>query len=533
MKNFELRLPQKEAVESFFDYYKNGKGLNPIICMFTGLGKSYTIAEIIIRMLKKNSKMKLIVVTHSEKVLTQDCKALYDLLSYYNVFATIGIYSAKLKRKETDKQITFATINSIYKVTEKFNPKYVIIDECHLVSDREDTMYRKMLSDFGTKVCGFTATPFRMKKGYIHEMEGAVFTDLIYNTNTPENFLKMIELGYLVKPVRKPIPLESEMQTKGIAKTGGDFNLKGLSLALDREELTRKICQDMLKYKDERKHWFVFCIDKKHSENTSRILNELGIKSDYVHSSKEEDNDIAINKFKNDEIQAICSVMMLTTGVDIPKIDTIGILRPTDSVVIHVQLIGRGLRACKETGKTDCLVLDYAGNTARNGPIDDPIIKVAGKGRKGGVIEKECPKCKLKHHISVRFCECGYEFTFKEKLELESSEHSLIREKVKVWKKVDDVTYYVHKKIGKPESLRIDYLSGFRVFSLWLTLFHGGRAQKNAEFILRRLKKQDIKYTCIKDIINQSHLLKVPKKIYVDVTDKHPFIEDFEFEENK
>lgn len=528
MENFELRIPQQEAFDSFFDYYRKGGNGNPIICMFTGLGKSYTLAAIMLDMIKKSPNTKIVVVTHSEKVLTQDYNAMQDLVFYYKYYITLGVYSAKLKKKEIDAQITFATVGSIFKNTEEFDANYVFIDECHLVSDKEDTMYRTMLASFGTKVCGLTATPFRMKKGYLHQMEGAVFTDLIYDTNTPEKFAEMIELGYLVKPIRKAI--EVDMDIKGVKKTGGDFNLKGLSLKLDRDELTEKICKDFIQSKEDRKHIFVFCIDQKHSENFSNMLNSLGVKSDFVHSSKEEDNDIAIQKFRNGELEVLCSVMMLTTGVDIPQIDCIVCARPTDSVVIHIQSIGRGLRSFE--GKKDCLVLDYAGNTARNGPIDSPIIKVAGKGTKGGLIEKECPECSLKHHISVKQCDCGYQFTFKEKLEINSSEHSLIKEKRKEWRKVDSVQYYVHKKSGVPESLRIEYLCGLRIFKMWLTLFHGGKASSLSNHIFKRLKTKDIKYGTIQEIINQSGTLKIPDKIFVDVSDKHPFIEDFKFEEN-
>lgn len=529
MENFELRIPQKEAYDSFFDYYKKGGKGNPIICMFTGLGKSYTLAAIMIEMIRQSPNVKIVVVTHSEKVLRQDYGAFYDLLCYYNIFSTLGIYSAKLGKKETDAQVTFATVASIYKKAELFDVNYTFIDECHLVSDNEDTMYRQMLKSFGKKVCGLTATPFRMKKGYLHKMKGAIFTDLIYDTNTPEKFAEMIELGYLVKPVRKPVAID--METDGITKTGGDFNLRGLSLKLDRDELTTKICKDMLQYKDQRKHWFVFCIDQIHSENVSKELNRIGIKSDYVHSSKEEDNDIAIQKFRDGEIQVICSVMMLTTGVDIPQIDLISCMRPTDSIVIHIQSIGRGLRSDKKSGKVDCLVLDYAGNTARNGPIDAPIIKVAGEGKKGGVIEKECPKCHLKHHISVKICECGHEFSFREKLETTSSEHELIKVKNKVWKKVDSVAYYVHKKANKPDSLRIEYLCGLRRFATWYLPYHGGFASRNSAYMFSRLKTKELTFDTIKDIINQSGSLKVPTEILVDTNEKYPNIDDFKFKE--
>lgn len=528
MDNFVPRKFQQEAKDAFFDYYKTGGSGNIILALFTGLGKSFVIAMIICEMLKKNKKLRILIVCHSESVLTQDYNAMYGLLSFYNIFATLGVYSSKLKRKDIDKQLTFCTIGTIYKNKTDFNDvKYMFIDEAHMVGIDVKSMYRQLISHINVPICGLTGTPYRNKKGYLHEMEGGVFDAMPYSTNTPDKFAEAIELGYLVKPIRART--EANMDTKDIPKTGGDFNLKGLSLALDRDELTEKICKELVQYKEKRKHFFILCIDKKHCENVSRILNDLGVVSDYVHSSKEEDTDVAIQKFKNGEIQALASVMMLTVGFDYPEIDLVGLLRPTDSVNVHVQGIGRGLRSAKN--KYDCLVLDFSGNTARNGPIDDPIIRVAGKGKKGGVIEKECPKCNLKHHISVKRCDCGHEFTFREKLEGSASEHSLIREKSKEWRKVDKASYYVHKKIGKPESLRIEYLCGLRRFTMWITLFHGGFSQRNSTHIFDRLKTKDIKYETIKDIVEQSHMLRTPSSIYVDVNDKHPFIEDFKFEE--
>jgi len=525
MKDFEPRIPQQEAFDSFFNYYKKGGKGNPLIAMQTGLGKSYVVAMILIEMIK-TSKAKVLVVTHSEKVLSQDYQAFYDLLCHYNIYCTLGKYSAKLGLKELGNRVTFASINSIYRKPELFDVNYLFVDEAHLISDNEDTMYRKLITALDVKVCGLTATPFRTGKGYLHKMENGIFTDLIYDTNTPEKFAEMIELGYIVKPVRDNTSVE--MDVSKIKKTGGDFNLKGLSLKLDREELTTRIVDDLMRYKDSHKHWMVFAIDKKHCENISEELNKRGIKSDFVHSTKNEDTDEAIKEFRDGNIQALVSVMMLTTGVDIPTIDVIVMMRPTSSVVIHIQSIGRGLRT--NPGKTECLILDYAGNVARNGPIDNPIIKVKGKGKKGGEMTKTCPSCELKHHISVRICECGHEFTFEERLEINSGELSIIKEKVKVWRKVDEAYYYIHSKPGKPDSLRIEYLCGLRRFPMWITLYHGGSASRNSNHVFGRLKKESFTYNNIGDIISNKDKLRTPSEIYIDETEKYPHIEDFKFE---
>jgi len=528
MDNFVPRKFQQEAFDAFFEYYKSGKRGNIILALFTGLGKSYVIAMIICEMLRKNKKLRVLVVCHSESVLSQDFKAMYDLICFYNIFATLGVYSAKLGKKETNKQITFCTIGSVYKNKTDFNDvKYMFIDEAHMVGTNEKSMYRLLIDHVKVPICGLTGTPYRAGKGYLHTLEGGIFNDMPYSTNTSEKFAEAIELGYLVKPVRSLVDVE--MNVDKIKKTAGDFNLKGLSLKLDRDELTQKICSDILKYKSKRKHLFVMCIDKKHCENVSNTLNKLGMISDYVHSSKEEDTDIAIQKFKTGEIQALTSVMMLTVGFDYPDIDVVCLLRPTSSINVHVQGIGRGLRSADN--KENCLVLDYAGNVARNGPIDNPIIKVKGKGKKGGDMEKTCPSCELKHHISVRICECGHEFTFNERLEINSGELSIIKEKVKVWRRVDDVNYYTHSKPGKPDSLRIEYLCGLRRFPMWITLYHGGSAGRNSNHVFGRLKKESFTYNNINDIISNKDKLRMPSEIYVDETEKYPHIEDFKFEE--
>ena len=110
-----------------------------------------------------------------------------------------------------------------------------------------------------------------------------------------------------------------------------------------------------------------------------------------------------------------------------------------------------------------------------------------------------------------------------------SSELSIIKERKVEWRTVDSVAYYVHKKIGKPESLRIEYLCGLRRFPIWIMPYHGGVASRNSNHIFSRLKKEDIVFDSIKDIVIQKDKIKMPTEILVDVSEKYPFIEDFKF----
>ncbi len=100
---------------------------------------------------------------------------------------------------------------------------------------------------------------------------------------------------------------------------------------------------------------------------------------------------------------------MLTTGFDAPATDLIAMLRPTKSAGLYVQIVGRGCRLAP--GKDNCLILDFAGNIARHGPIDAITPKRPGKGEPEDAPVKTCPECKSIVHAAVRQCpDCGYVF---------------------------------------------------------------------------------------------------------------------------
>src|SRR5690606_13490631 len=179
---------------------------------------------------------------------------------------------------------------------------------------------------------------------------------------------------------------------------------------------------------------------------------------------------------------AVVNYNILTTGFDFPEIDCILVLRPTASPGLWVQMLGRGTRPCP--GKTNCLVLDFAGNTARLGPINDPVLP-RQRGKKGAGVApvRLCEHCLTYNHASARFCtECGAEFPKNIKLLAQASTQELIAgvlPKIETFK-VDRVVYSVHKKDGRPDSMRVDYYCGLRRFSEYICLDHQGYAHRIA-----------------------------------------------------
>ena len=176
-------------------------------------------------------------------------------------------------------------------------------------------------------------------------------------------------------------------------------------------------------------------------------------------------------------------------------------LRPTQSPSLWVQMLGRGTRPVYADGfdlsttegrltaihngpKHNCLVMDFAGNTRRLGPINDPVLpKRRGKGGGGTAPVKLCEHCGTYNHASVRFCiSCGSEFPKEVKIAFHASTAELVasnKVKTEVFK-VDKVTYMLHHKEDRPDSIRANYYCGLRLFKEYVCLEHEGYAGKKA-----------------------------------------------------
>jgi DNA repair protein RadD len=187
-----------------------------------------------------------------------------------------------------------------------------------------------------------------------------------------------------------------------------------------------------------------------------------------------EDRDEVIAAFKAGKYQALVNSDVLTTGFDFPAIDLIIMLRPTRSPGLWVQMLGRGTRPWE--GKVNCLVLDFAGNTLRLGPINDPVIP--GRRKKGGgeAPVRICPECSTMHHCGYDTCpECGYEYPPPPpNIEAEASTAELVarpNEPQLVPFAVDTVVYMAHHSTTSGSwSLKVTYHCGLRQFSEWVPI---------------------------------------------------------------
>lgn len=511
----QLRPYQKEAIDAIFDFYYAGETGHPLVVAPTGSGKSYIIAGFCKEVLIKWSGQKILVVSHVKEILQQD----YDKIKLLCPSTSVGLYSAGMGKK-TIRDITVAGIQSIYNKPDLFSEfDIILVDEAHKIPHTKDGMYNKLFNAVDKPIVGFTATPYRLGHGYLHLGEDALFSKIVYSIQIKE----LQKLGHLCTVSSKGT--ENRMDASTIKKQAGDYILSELSLAFDRDAITDNIVNELLKYKQLRKMWLAFAIDIEHAEHIAEKLNEKGIKTGVVHSKMERDRTAVINQFKDCEYQCLVSVAVLTTGFDVPGVDLIVLLRPTASPVLHVQIIGRGLRPAE--GKEDCLVLDFAGNLMRNGPIDAPVIKTKGKGG-GEAIMKECPNCREIVFAAVRVCGCGHKFIFQHNLKAEAATSAVLSKEA--WHKVTETSYCVYTGSRGIPMIKVSYLCGTQAFSEYVCVEHDGYARHKAAYWWKRRCGGDLPATA-EEAYEMTDSLVTPVKILVDESNKFPNIKEHLFDD--
>lgn len=531
LKTITIRDYQAKVAPRVFDYLRKHKDGHPLAALPTGSGKTVVIADVIDQILDKWSGTEIMVLSHVKEILKQDYNMLDSQLD-----VDIGLNSSGLNRRDCTHQVTVAGIQSVYRNPEIFKRKqFIIVDEAHLIPPSGTGMYRSFFKGLPkARYFGLTATPFRLGSGYIYgPEEDKIFDSLVYDLTSMESFNDLIKKGYLCKLITKATKLE--METNDLHIRGGDFIDKEMSLAFDKPAITNKALDEVVKLGEDYKKWLIFAIDIDHAEHIAENLLQRGIPTGVIHSKMEMNRDRILDLYRNDKLRCIVNINVLTTGFDHPGIDLIALLRPTCSPVIHVQTVGRGLRIAD--GKDHCLILDFAGNTARLGPINDIHIKEKRrKGDGGEPITKTCPKCDTICHPSVKICEvCGHKFEFKVGITAQAGSDNIIKEGGAKWYEVSSVSYALHEKANAPTSVLVRYHCGLRMFKEWICIEHKGYAGHKARNWVkwRYPQVQDIALTRAEELLAVAENLNQPFKIKVDDSKRYPVIVDYQFQTKK
>jgi len=389
-----------------------------------GAGKSLIIAELLLIM--ERAGYPSLCLTLNSTLIQQNA----DTYKLQN--GNPGIYCAGLKSKDTENLVIFASPNSVCQDIKSEGRvsqrpfKLIVIDECHNISPHDnDSMYMRILNHYGFlaqqdqysfRIVGLTGTPYRGKNVSIVG-DDQLFKEEVCSITTPW----LINQGYLTKPSFGSIESSSIDFSHCKVSSSGNFNTAELNKVVSQNErLTGSIMRELIQViEGGRNGAFIFAASKKHCEECANSLPDgqwAIVTGDTPHAQRKE----ILEAAKQGVIKYLINVNVLTVGVDLPIFDVAAWLRPTESLVLYTQGVGRVLRL--HEGKTSAIVLDYAGNLERHGDIDNPIINEALKQKDPNDPDYciMCYTCNTLNTVHSRRCigivdekRCEYYFEFK------------------------------------------------------------------------------------------------------------------------
>lgn len=372
---YKLRPYQDEAATAAVDFLNNESG-NGLIVISTGGGKSLIIAEMAYRL-----NTNIIVFCPSKEICLQN----YEKMRSYGV--ECSMYSASVGQKEVSR-ITFAMIGSVKNKTEEFTDfKIAIVDEAHGVNS-EQGQYLTFLSTLGCRVIGLTATPYRLTSDtyydYATRTHRAKNARLTMLTNEENPFFKkiiyivqtktLLDQGYLADlkyyVVKPPRWNSDKMFVNG---TGSEYAASSVQWMMEASDMNRHligIIRRLLHPKDgvPRKGILVFTQFVEDAEEICQCVAD----SAYVCGTTTAKNrERILQEFKEGKIKVLLNVGVLTTGYDNPSLDTVVIGRPTMSLALYYQIVGRAIRP--QQGK-NAWIVDCVGNSERFGYVSNLYI---------------------------------------------------------------------------------------------------------------------------------------------------------------
>lgn len=553
---FVPRPYQAECVNAVVRWWAERPSEHPVVVLPTASGKTIIFSLLIKWVLDNWTDVRVLILAHTQELIEQSEQKLLTVWPE----APVGIYCAGLGRREL-KQVTVASRDSIVGILDSLLPDggfdLVIVDEVHRVGRSESSRYRTILTSLSgvgrqMAVVGFSATPYRTDSGFVYG-EDQFFSGVAYERSVRE----MIRDGYLCEP--RAVAVEGQISAAGIKTRMGDFNQRQLGERAAQQDLVDRQLDEWETHARGRQSTVFFCVNVAHAEMISeRLLHRDYCVPTVTAMTPKDERAAVLQQFLSGEIPGIANVGVLTEGWDCPRLDCVAVMRPTKSLGLFIQMVGRGLRPSPDTGKNDCLLLDFGGNLARFGPIDrarpargrredapsrvktcpccELLCPLAAKecphcGEPFGVASVECERCGAENRPGAAQCEaCGHLLMPKD-MQATASSRSVLsdqrtRERDVQCFEVDDVTVSAHtsnKSGGR--YLRIYYRCGLEQYDEILCLGYDGWPGKKAERRLRQLLREDCADMpeCDPDTFIEWHgqvaggLLKPVRAIYVDL----------------
>lgn len=395
--SFALRSYQEDIVDEVRVHMQNGVR-SILVQSPTGSGKTALGAKMIGTAAQRG--IACLMLVHRRELVRQTIRAFANVGIRHGVIAS-GFMS------DPRQLVQIASVQTYAKRGQRFQrPSLILWDEAHHCIAGSWAAIRR--GNPNARHVGFTATPERL--------DGAGLSDYFDKMVNGPQVGWLIENGHL-SPYRLHMP--PGMSVAGVHSRRGDFERAELAAAADKPTITGDAIREYKKHCDGQRA-VVFCVTVKHSKHVTSQFQAAGIAAAHIDGETDlNERDEILAKFERGDIRVLCNVELFGEGFDLPSIEACILLRPTQSLALHLQQIGRCLRP--SPGKEYATILDHAGNCERHGLPDEErtwtlqgrIVKALSERDGGGrKAIKKCQKCWAPQSISRQDCQfCGEKFT--------------------------------------------------------------------------------------------------------------------------
>jgi superfamily II DNA or RNA helicase len=406
---YELRPYQSGALDDLDTLLTMGARAVLIVAP-TGAGKTILAAELV----RRHRERRILFLAPRRELIDQTSKKLAAIGIEH------GIILAGDGRTNQYAQVQVASEDTLIARAVRKQKSYgefdlIIKDEAHVgVTEARERLFALFPN---AKIVGLTATPCRSDGKAL----GRVYEEMVIVSTVAE----LTRLGFLVPGRYYSV---SEPDLKRVRVTAGEFNQKDVAAVMHKPKLVGDIVQHWLEHAAQRRT-VVFATNIEHSMALAKEFISHGVSAEHVdantpQSAREE----TFGNFQSGRTQVLTNCTLASIGFDLPELDCVVFARPTKSLGLYIQMLGRGLRPAP--GKSDCLVLDHAGNVMRHGLAtderfwtlhgkyaqDEAKVKAAKeKKERAGTMEIVCPECKYVFTAQAQCPQCGYFFPPKAK----------------------------------------------------------------------------------------------------------------------
>ncbi|MCL1493990.1 MAG: DEAD/DEAH box helicase family protein [Pseudanabaena sp. Salubria-1] len=353
-RKIEIRDYQQEGIDKIYGVWNSGV-TKVMFQMPTGTGKTVVFNQIVKQELEKKSTV--LIVAHREELIRQNVERLWE---YFRIEAGIIMGNHRINPSRPVQVASIKTLDE--RDLSWLNPSLIIIDEAHHVPAQS---YKRLLNKYSeSRILGVTATPIRLN--------GEGFVDLFDKLITSKPIKEFIKDGHLADIQffgRKQIWSKLDLRNISTNNTG-DYDSTQLSRMMRQDFVMADLVKSYVK-DGEGKKMIVFAVDIDHSKDIVKRYEEAGFRAAHLDgTTKKSERKEIINKFKAGEIQILSNFDIVSEGFDVPDCAVVQLARPTKSLVVYLQQVGRCMR--KLEGKDYCIVLDNVGLYQEFGsPKDD------------------------------------------------------------------------------------------------------------------------------------------------------------------